>query len=90
VNTPADDVGISLHGYFDVLQAARLHHLEAHPLDRHNDPMNRRAIMGNHEADPSHRHLQAKDLMTSEVVTAVPDMPTREIARLLSRHGPSI
>jgi CBS domain-containing protein len=25
--------------------------------------------------------------MTSEVVTAVPDMPTREIAQLLSRHG---
>jgi CBS domain-containing protein len=31
--------------------------------------------------------MQAKELMTRQVVTAAPDMPTREIARLLSRHG---
>jgi CBS domain-containing protein len=31
--------------------------------------------------------MQAKHLMTSEVVTAASDMPTREIARLLDRHG---
>lgn len=31
--------------------------------------------------------MQAKDLMTTEVVTAAPDMPTREIARLLNHHG---
>lgn len=31
--------------------------------------------------------MQAKDVMTSEVVTVTPDMPAREIARLLSRHG---
>lgn len=30
--------------------------------------------------------MQAKDLMTSEVVTGSPDMPTCEIARLMSRH----
>lgn len=31
--------------------------------------------------------MLARDLMTSDVVTASPDMPTREIARLLSKHG---
>ncbi|MCI0466365.1 MAG: CBS domain-containing protein [Beijerinckiaceae bacterium] len=31
--------------------------------------------------------MQAKDVMTPEVVTATPDMPTRDIARLLSKHG---
>jgi CBS domain-containing protein len=31
--------------------------------------------------------MQAKHLMTPAVVTAAPDMPTREIARLLSKHG---
>jgi len=31
--------------------------------------------------------MQAKDLMTPIVVTAAPDMPAREIARLMSKHG---
>src|SRR5207249_11457388 len=31
--------------------------------------------------------MQAKELMTLEVVTAAPDMPASEIARLMSKHG---
>jgi CBS domain-containing protein len=33
--------------------------------------------------------MQAKDVMTTLVVTAAPDMPAREIARLMSKHGVS-
>jgi CBS domain-containing protein len=33
--------------------------------------------------------MQAKDVMTPLVVTAAPDMPAREIARLKSKHGVS-
>jgi CBS domain-containing protein len=33
--------------------------------------------------------MQAKDVMTTLVVTAAPDMPASEIARLMSKHGVS-
>ena len=40
----AADRGVGLHGNFRVLQATRLHHLEAHALDRRDDLLNAHAF----------------------------------------------